>query len=153
MILGYDIEQLFSLGNLIYSAIIGLLMWWVKDRYFQKQQLRSGDIDNEIKEAEQGLKEVELLRETINVYKEINVDLRQEVSDLRTVVKTHKTDAKKLEELGDKINELFIQLAVEKENSKKLLTENNELRKQYSALQKAHEELKEEFEAYKAKHK
>ena len=153
MILGYDIEQLFSLGNLIYSAIIGLLMWWVKDRYFQKQQLRSGDIDNEIKEAEQGLKEVELLRETINVYKEINVDLRQEVSDLRTVVKTHKTDAKKLEELEDKINELFIQLAVEKENSKKLLTENNELRKQYSALQKAHEELKEEFEAYKAKHK
>jgi chaperonin cofactor prefoldin len=153
MVFGYEFSDIFTLGNLIYTAIVGILTWWLKERVFQKQQLRSGDIDNEIKEAEQGLKEVELLRETINVYKEINVDLRQEVNDLRTVVKSHKTDAKKLEELEDKINELFIQLAVEKENSKKLLTENNELRKQYSALQKAHEELKEEFEAYKAKHK
>ena len=82
MILGYDINDLFSLGNLIYTAIVGLLMWWLKDRFFQKQQLRSGDLDNEIKEAEQGLKEIELLRETINVYKDVNTDLKVDLGNL-----------------------------------------------------------------------
>lgn len=153
MILGYNINDIFTFGNLIYTAVVGVLMWWLKDRFFQKQLLRAGNIDNEIKEAEQGLKEVELLRETINVYKEINVDLRLEVSELRIAIKTYKTDGKKLEELEEKINDLFTQLAIEKENSKKLLTENTELRKKYNALEKAHEELKQEFETYKAKHK
>lgn len=153
--MNFFIENWVAISSFIFGGggIGTLIGWIIRDRKIEAQTLKSTTIDNEIKEAEQGLKEVELLRETISVYKDINTDLRQEVTDLRAVVKTHKTDAERIEELDKKINELFIQLAIEKENSKKLIEENNELRRQYSELQKAHEELKEEFEAYKAKHK
>lgn len=153
--MNFFIENWLAICSFIFGGGgIGTLVGWIiRDRKIEAQTLKSTTIDNEIKEAEQGLKEVELLRETIGVYKDINTDLRQEVSDLRTVVKTHKTDAKKLDELEKKINDLYIQLAIEKENSEKLLKENTELRQQYKELQKAHEELKQEFEIYKLNHK
>lgn len=153
--MNFFIENWVAICSFIFGGGgIGTLVGWIiRDRKIEAQTLKSTTIDNEIKEAEQGLKEVELLRETISVYKDINTDLRQEVSDLRAVVKTHKTDAEKIDELDKKINELFIQLAIEKENSKKLLEENNELRKQLNELQKDYDELKAEFEIYKEKHK
>ena len=142
MILGYDINDLFSLGNLIYTAIVGLLMWWLKDRFFQKQQLRSGDLDNEIKEAEQGLKEIELLRETINVYKDVNTDLKVDLAECRDIIKQQKTSISKLDELEGKVNELFLKLATETEKSQFLLKENNQLKEKYEKLETDHEELK-----------
>jgi hypothetical protein len=153
MIFGYNIDDLFSFGNLIYSAIGALLMWLVKDRFFQKQQLRSGDIDNEIKEAEQGLKEIELLKETINVYKDVNTDLKTDLSEAKNIIKELKQDNKRYQDLEAKVDDLFLKLAVETEKSQFLIKENTELKEKYKKLEKDHEELKKQFEQYKKSHK
>lgn len=142
MIFGYDINTIFSFGNLIYTAIIGLIMWWVKDRFFQKQQLRAGDIANEIQEAEQGLKEIELLRETISVYKDVNADLKIDLAECKEVIKLQKTNLNKLEELEAKVNDLFLKLATETEKSQFLIKENNDLKDKLDTLEKDYEDLK-----------
>jgi chromosome segregation ATPase len=142
MILGYDIEQIFTLGNLIYSAIIGFTMWFVKDRFFQKQQLRAGDIANEIQEAEQGLKEIELLRETINVYKDVNNDLKVDLAECKQVIKLQKTNLSKIDDLEAKVNDLFLKLATETEKSQFLIKENNDLKEKLEILENDYENLK-----------
>ena len=149
MIAGFEFSDLFSVGNLIFSAIIGFLMWLVKDRFFQKQQLRAGEIDNEIKETEQGLKEVELLKETISVYKDVNNDLRTDLADCKSIIKEQKEDSKRYELLEAKVDDLFVKLAVETERAEFLLKENTELKGKYVKLEIDHEALKKQFETYK----
>lgn len=142
MIFGYNLNDLFSVGNFIYTVMGGLILWGVKDRFFQKQQLRAGEIDNEIKETEQGLKEIELLRETINVYKDVNNDLKIDLAQCKDIIKEQKSSILKIEDLEAKVNDLFLKLATETEKSQFLLKENNELKQKYEKLENDHEELK-----------
>jgi len=153
MILGYDINDLFSFGNLIYTALVGGLMWVLKDRFFQKQQLRAGNIDNEIKEAEQGLKEIELLRETINVYKDVNNDLKIDLAESKDIIKQQKVENKKIDELDAKVNDLFLKLAVEVEKSKLLIEENIELKEKCKSLEAHILKVENELKIYKKANK
>jgi DNA repair exonuclease SbcCD ATPase subunit len=125
-------------GTGTFTTIINYLI----NKQQQKQQLRAGNIDNEIKEAEQGLKEVELLKETITVYKDVIFDLKADLSESKEIIKDFKIKDKRYEELEKKVNDLYTQLAIETEKSKFLIEENTELNQKYGKLEKDYEDLK-----------
>jgi DNA repair exonuclease SbcCD ATPase subunit len=130
-----------------WQAIVGTgtvttIINYLINKQQQKQQLRAGNIDNEIKEAEQGLKEVELLKETITVYKDVNADLKSDLSEAKEIIKEFKIKDKRYEELEKKVNDLYTQLAIETEKSKFLIEENTELNQKYGKLEKDYEYLK-----------
>jgi DNA repair exonuclease SbcCD ATPase subunit len=130
-----------------WQAIVGTgtvttIINYLINKQQQKQQLRAGNIDNEIKEAEQGLKEVELLKETITVYKDVNADLKSDLSEAKEIIKEFKIKDKRYEELEKKVNDLYTQLAIETEKSKFLIEENTELNQKYGKLEKDYEDLK-----------
>jgi DNA repair exonuclease SbcCD ATPase subunit len=125
-------------GTGTFTTIINYLI----NKQLQKQQLRAGNIDNEIKEAEQGLKEVELLKETITVYKDVNADLKSDLSEAKEIIKEFKIKDKRYEELEKKVDDLVLKLALETEKSQFLIKENTDLKDKYDKLEKDHEDLK-----------
>jgi len=113
------------------------------------QLLKSGDIDNDIKE-------VKLLKETISVYKEVNKDLKLDALEYKKIIKEQNETIKNYEKLETKINALFTSLAVEKEKSEyltkeneKLKQKNTELEKNYETLNKLYLEIKQELAQHK----
>lgn len=113
------------------------------------QLLKSGDIDNDIKE-------VELLKETISVYKEVNKDLKSDTTEYKKIIKEQNETIKNYESLEKKINDLYILLATETEKSEflaeenaKLKEKNEELEKNYETLNKLYLEIKQELDQHK----
>jgi len=113
------------------------------------QLLKSGDIDNDIKE-------VKLLKETISVYKEVNKDLKLDALEYKKIIKEQNETIKNYEKLEKKINDLFTSLAIEKEKSEflteeneKLKQKNTELEQNYETLKGLYQEIKKELEQHK----
>ena len=113
------------------------------------QLLKSGDIDNDIKE-------VELLKETISVYKEVIKDLKSDNTEYKKIIKEQNETIKNYESLEKKINDLYILLATETEKSEflaeenaKLKEKNEELEKNYETLNKLYLEIKQELDQHK----
>jgi len=113
------------------------------------QLLKSGDIDNDIKE-------VELLKETISVYKEVIKDLKFDNTEYKKIIKEQNETIKNYEKLEKKINDLFTSLALEKEKSEfltqensKLKQKNEELEQNYETLKGLYQEIKRELEQHK----
>ena len=130
----------------------GTLAFIIKHFLNKKQNnqlLKSGDIDNDIKE-------VKLLKETISVYKEVNKDLKLDALEYKKIIKEQNETIKNYEKLEKKINDLFTSLAIEKEKSEflteenaKLKEKNTELQKNYETLNKLYLEIKQELAQHK----
>jgi predicted nuclease with TOPRIM domain len=130
----------------------GTLAFIIKHFLNKKQNnqlLKSGDIDNDIKE-------VKLLKETISVYKEVNKDLKLDALEYKKIIKEQNETIKNYEKLETKINALFTSLAVEKEKSEyltkendKLKQKNTELEQNYETLKGLYQEIKKELEQHK----
>jgi len=130
----------------------GTLAFIIKHFLNKKQNnqlLKSGDIDNDIKE-------IKLLKETISVYKEVNKDLKLDALEYKKIIKEQNETIKNYEKLETKINALFTSLAVEKEKSEyltkendKLKQKNTELEQNYETLKGLYQEIKKELEQHK----
>jgi chromosome segregation ATPase len=120
----------------------GTLAFIIKHFLNKKQNnqlLKSGDIDNDIKE-------IKLLKETISVYKEVNKDLKSDSTEYKKIIKEQNETIKNYESLEKKINDLYFLLAKEKEKSEFLTQENIKLTKKNTELEQNYEKLEHNYE-------
>jgi predicted nuclease with TOPRIM domain len=131
------------------GGTLAFIIKYLLNKRQNNQLLKSGDIDNDIKE-------VKLLKETISVYKEVNKDLKLDALEYKKIIKEQNETIKNYEKLETKINALFTSLAVEKEKSEyltkeneKLKQKNTELEQNYETLKGLYQEIKKELEQHK----
>lgn len=121
------------------GGTLALIIKYFLNKKQNNQLLKSGDIDNDIKE-------VELLKETISVYKEVIKDLKSDNTEYKIIIKDQNETIKNYEKLEKKINDLFTSLALEKEKSEYLAQENIKLKQKNEQLQENYEKLENNYE-------
>ena len=135
--------------GLVSGGTFSTIILYFLNKKQNNQLLKSGDIDNDIKE-------VKLLKETISVYKEVIKDLKSDATEYKKIIKEQNITIKNYEKLETKINALFTSLAIEKEKSEyltqeniKLKQKNEQLEHNYETLNKLYLEIKKELEQHK----
>ena len=125
--------------GLVSGGTFSTIILYFLNKKQNNQLLKSGDIDNDIKE-------VELLKETIGVYKEVIKDLKSDTNEYKKIIKEQNETIKNYEKLENKINALFTSLAIEKEKSEYLKQENIKLKQKNTELEQNYEKLENNYE-------
>jgi len=137
-------------GSTIFGALTTAVGWLLGGRSKQKQELKSGVIDNEIKEIDYAEK-VRDLYESILLKKDAEIKylldqakedrdyFRTEINPLREEVQSLR---KKANEQDKQIAELSLINAITKEAAESWETKFNDLQKEHDALKKSFDALK-----------
>jgi hypothetical protein len=86
--------------GLVSGGTFSTIILYFLNKKQNNQLLKSGEIDNDIKE-------VELLKETISVYKEVIKDLKSDNTEYKIIIKDQNETIKNYEKLENKIKDLF----------------------------------------------
>lgn len=157
------------------GSITGIVGWFLGGKQAKKQELKKGDIEIQ-------KEDVDLAKDTREYFQSVVGDLKADRENLREELKHSKDDAKKEREyyrvkidemqklfntLQTKFDSISLNYALEVEKSDKWMQKYFEIEKENKQLkvditllenkcddlEEKHNELKQEFETYKEKHK
>jgi chromosome segregation ATPase len=151
-------------GGTIFTSINAIIVWLIKGRKLQHQEIKGGEIDVEVKEIDYAFKIHDLYEKIINRkdtdYNELGLQLKTAISDakedrqyfrgeINPLVEKVKIleqkileQGKKIEEQDKEIADLQLRNAITKEAAASW-------EKKFNDLQKEHDQLKKAFDALK----